>query len=269
MLMDIYWNLLELHGRQGWWPVTPTCIDNCRPVYGIATRTKKQQFEIILGAILTQSTSWKNVEKAIQNLQKHRLVDPTKLEKMSAEEIAPYIKSAGYFNQKAKKIKAFLEYDGEMTREGLLTVWGLGPETVDSILLYAYKQPQFVVDAYTRRMFNTYGLIKTDDSYDTIKAYFEKEIENSLSSESSSIVPSSGRGNENKTCKGVVGVAPFGETASSEKEGDCRADGTKNDELNKELVEIYNEYHALIVAHGKKYYSKKPYGRDDPIRNIL
>jgi endonuclease-3 related protein len=254
-VMDIYWKLLEIHGRQGWWPVTPTCISDCKPVYGVSTRTKKQQFEIILGAILTQSTSWKNVEKAIENLQKHDLVDAEKLKKMTAEDIAQYIRSAGYFNQKAKKIKAFLEYKGEVDREGLLSLWGLGPETVDSILLYAYKKPEFVVDAYTRRMFSAYGLIKTNDSYDSIKEYFEDEIKNSLSSS---------RRIGKKHAKVDSGDAPSGQPTSSTK----NIDSGEDSEFKKELVEIYNEYHALIVAHGKKYYSKKPYGTNDPILHV-
>ncbi|MFW6231372.1 MAG: endonuclease III domain-containing protein [Nanoarchaeota archaeon] len=230
MLMKIYDALLDLYGHQGWWPVTPTCTTEKRPMYGVATRTEKQKFEVILGAILTQNTSWKNVEKAITNMWEHDLVDRKHLEKMSAEEIAPFIRSAGYFNQKAKKIKAFLAYNGLMTREGLLSIWGLGPETVDSILLYAYKEPQFVVDAYTRRMFSEYGLIAHDASYDDIKEFFEENIKTELQR-----AAASGRSSE----------------------------------LQKELVQIYNEYHALIVAHGKEFYSKRPYGRNDPIKKVL
>ena len=220
-IMHIYETLLSTYGKQGWWPVTPK--GGSRPRYGEPVRTKRQRFEVVLGAILTQNTSWKNAESAIINLNRHGLVDAKALAAMSADEIAPLIRSARYYNQKAKKIKAYLDYKGPIEREGLLGIWGLGPETVDSMLLYAFGIPSFVVDAYTRRYFSALGCISADAPYDTIKAVFETAVSEAL-----------------------------------DATGDVPA------VREKRRGEIYNEYHALIVEHAKQYYSRKPYGVNDP-----
>ena len=219
IINKVYEELLELYGYQGWWPVTPTCLTEKKPQYGIKTRTELQKLEIALGAILTQNTSWKNAEKAIIELYKHNLIDKEKLLEISNEELAKIIKPSGYFNQKARKIKELLKYDGPISRKELLSVWGLGPETVDSILLYVYEKPEFVVDAYTKRMFINYGIIDKNDDYETIKERFET--------------------------------------------------GLKKTHISSKLAKVYNEYHALIVAHSKKYYSKKPYGLNDPILKLF
>ncbi len=219
IISSIYESLLELYGRRGWWPVTPGCGVDVRPHYGVRVRTEKQKLEIVLGAILTQNTTWKNAEKAIINLNEKAMIDRKILEKMEIEKLAQTIRPAGYFNQKARKIREFLKYDGPINREGLLSIWGLGPETVDSILLYAYNHPEFVVDAYTTRFLLHHGLIDKNYTYNNIKQLFQKslsyEYENSL------------------------------------------------------LVDVYKEYHALLVEHGKRYYSRKPYGISDPISNIV
>lgn len=156
-LLKIYGRLLKKHGHQGWWPIQGRYnLKN----YDLP-RNKEEQFEICLGAILTQNTSWKNVEKALAKLQKNSLIHPKAILKTSYEILADTIRSSGYYNQKAKKLKEFSQFYQNLkphqipTREQLLTIWGIGEETADSILLYTYKQPYFVVDAYTKRLFKS------------------------------------------------------------------------------------------------------------------
>jgi len=167
-LLLIYESLLSRFGHQGWWPGdTP--------------------FEVIIGAILTQSVSWVNVEKAIQNLKEVGILEPGKLYKKDVSEIAPLIRSTRFYHEKAQKIKNFMnflfdEYDGslqkmsdedtEILRQKLLKIKGFGEETVDSILLYACNKPVFVVDAYTKRVFSRYGLITEGAGYKEIQAFF-------------------------------------------------------------------------------------------------
>ena len=167
-LTNIYTRLLSHYGPQQWWPAdTP--------------------FEVIVGAILTQSTSWKNVEKSIVNLKKKKLLEPKKMARLKTPVLAELVRSSGYFNQKAKKLKCFLNYfltnyDGRIAkmkkktlrelREELLTVHGIGPETADSILLYALDKPIFVVDAYTKRIFFRLGFLEGDENYEDIQKLF-------------------------------------------------------------------------------------------------
>ena len=130
-----------------------------------------------MGAILTQNTSWKNVEKAILNLKKNNLLNKEKLEKINIKKLANLIKSSGYHNQKAKKIKEFIKFlnsKKKITRENLLTVWGIGPETADSILLYAYNKPYFVIDAYTKRIMNKLGY--KENTYEKLQELFHKNL---------------------------------------------------------------------------------------------
>ncbi len=159
-LDNIYKVLLEYFGPQGWWPLfnEETNRIEYHPDDYSFPKNKQQSFEIVLGAILTQNTSWKNVEKAMEELRKKNALSKAKLEAMSTEKIAMLVKSSGYHNQKAKKIKEYLRFNKEVTRESLLQVWGIGPETADSILLYACKQPVFVIDAYTKRIMERIGL---------------------------------------------------------------------------------------------------------------
>jgi endonuclease-3 related protein len=164
-LLGIYHMLLAAAGHRGWWP-------------------GRTRLEILLGAILTQNTSWTNVEKALRALHRRGLLGLARLRTTSEDELAETIRSSGYFRQKARKIRAFLalldqEYGGSLTRmarvptaalrEQLLGVWGIGPETADSILLYAFGRPVFVVDAYTRRVLARHGLISWTAGYGTIQ----------------------------------------------------------------------------------------------------
>lgn len=169
MLKKIYALLLKEYGPQGWWPIGG--------VYDARIPNEQEQFEICIGAILTQNTAWTNVEKALLNLRGN--LSQEKLRTIPIEKLGRLIKPAGYFNQKAKKIKqfiAFLDSKKEIKRENLLGVWGIGPETADSILLYAYNKPYFVVDAYTKRILYSYNLIKEHASYEEIQQLFHQKI---------------------------------------------------------------------------------------------
>ncbi len=212
---EIYSILLSSYGRQGWWPV----VSNRTGIseYGTgAPLDDSDRFEIIIGAILTQNVAWKNVEKALKSLKKNKLVSPEKLHKTRDQVIAECIRPTGYYNQKTIKIKNFLNWFAGMNysfdelkkmktgtlRDRLLDINGIGPETADSILLYAMNRKIFVIDAYTKRIFSRLNLISSGDSYDTVQKFFHAEY-----------------------------------------------NGT---------IRKYNEYHALIVAHGKDICKNKP-----------
>jgi len=167
-LEEIYKRLLGKFGPQGWWPA-------------------QSRFEVIVGAILTQNTNWTNVERAIENLRKNKLLTPSKLRKVHTRRLASLIKPAGYFNVKAKRLKSFIdflykEYRGNLDKMSkeywanlrikLLAISGIGPETADSILLYALDKPVFVVDAYTKRFLARHNLVSREASYDAIQSIF-------------------------------------------------------------------------------------------------
>jgi endonuclease III related protein len=173
VLLDIYRRLSTALGPQHWWPGdTP--------------------FEIAVGAILTQNTNWGNVEKAIQNLKKQKALSAKVLHQMLVKELAKLIRPAGYFNVKAQRLKSFndffmKEYHGSMKkmknrethmlREKLLAVNGIGPETADSILLYALEKPVFVIDAYTKRVLSRHCILDEGKSYDEFQSLFHDSLE--------------------------------------------------------------------------------------------
>ncbi|MEW5803004.1 MAG: endonuclease III domain-containing protein [bacterium] len=187
VLLPIYTFLLKEYGQQGWWPLLGP--KGCKPVktgtgyhpgdYDLP-ETRNQVFEVCLGAILTQNTGWLQVETALRNLQEKGCLDPEKILEMDIEVLKEAIRPAGYFNQKAKKVTIFTRYFLNLgqsqipSREELLSLWGVGPETADSMLLYAFKVPTFVIDAYTRRIFSRLGVIHEKSSYDDVKALFEQ-----------------------------------------------------------------------------------------------
>ncbi|MBT5023300.1 endonuclease III domain-containing protein [Candidatus Woesearchaeota archaeon] len=191
-IKKIYQLLLTAYGYQGWWPIlnckgnNPTktgSVKGYHPKDYSYPQTDLERFEICIGAILTQNTGWVQVEKALQNLEKLKLIDPNKIINVTDETLKTAIKPAGYFNQKARKLKLFSQFFIELndrvpTREGLLDVWGVGPETADSILLYGYHVPVFVIDAYTKRIFSRIGLINADLSYDEFQKIFHNVFEN-------------------------------------------------------------------------------------------
>ncbi len=180
-IIDIYKVLFKEYGPQGWWPVS-SVLDNNGYHNGNykLPETEEQKFEIIAGAILTQNTAWKNVRRAIDALYQYKLMNPKGLFDEPQESLAEIIRSSGYFNQKAKKLKIICNFlirgaylDNKIPeREKLLSLWGIGPETADSILLYAYKVPVFVVDAYTKRIFSRIGIINKRSDYNTVQKMF-------------------------------------------------------------------------------------------------
>jgi endonuclease-3 related protein len=172
VLQSYYDALFQAYGPQYWWP-------------------GRTRFEVIAGAILTQNTNWTNVESAIRNLRRQKLLSPIAIERLSLARLARLIRPSGYFRQKARKLKAFVHFlrgthQGSLTkmfrtptavlREQLLAVHGIGPETADSILLYAGKHPVFVVDAYTRRILERHHLARSKHSYEEIRALFEHSL---------------------------------------------------------------------------------------------
>jgi len=163
---------MKTYGPQYWWPAGD----------------KNRETEIIIGAILTQNTSWTNVEKAIKNLRENNLIDFKKINKINSTKLANLIKSSGYYNQKAKKLKAFSnfikKYDYNLKklenkknlREELLKIHGIGKETADSILLYALNKPVFVIDAYTKRILHRLKLADENSSYDDLQKLFMENL---------------------------------------------------------------------------------------------
>lgn len=179
----LYKKLFSLYGPQGWWPIVKNKKVVYHPYNYEIPVTKSQQFQIAVGAILTQNTNWKNAEKALLSLYNARLLNFFSLSKLSEEKIALLIRSSGYYNQKAKKIKNLLSVYPSLPkcnnvnemRKILLGVKGIGPETADSSLLYAFKKPIFVVDSYTRRFCEKMGFGSFCD-YENCRKFFEKNL---------------------------------------------------------------------------------------------
>jgi endonuclease-3 related protein len=171
-ILEIYDRLFSAFGPQYWWPgETP--------------------FEIAVGAILTQNTNWVNVERAIKNLKFHNTLHARTLHRMQKKQLASLIRPAGYYNIKTDRLRAFLRFlmehyrgsvermrdsDTQILRENLLTVHGIGPETADSILLYALEKPIFVIDAYTKRIMQRHRLIPEKIPYHEIQDIFHKNL---------------------------------------------------------------------------------------------
>lgn len=183
----VYERLYKAYGPQGWWPLLREGSDGlkCRydPENPVKELTHLERFEICTGAILTQNTSWTNAERALVNLAHSGALDPAYIAAMETERVADLIKPSGYYNQKAKKLRNFARFylENPPPDRGLfLAQWGLGPETVDDMLLYAYNQPVFVVDVYTIRLFSRLGLCDEGISYhdlqNAIMAGLDKDI---------------------------------------------------------------------------------------------
>ncbi|MHC4917532.1 MAG: endonuclease III domain-containing protein [Planctomycetota bacterium] len=172
-----YEALLGRFGRQGWWP-------------------GRTPFEVAVGAILTQNTAWSNVERAIRALRAAGALSFRGMRALPERRLARLIRPSGYFNQKARKLRALLDWLAERDSRGsvrralrgpldevrgsLLDVRGVGPETADSILLYAGERPVFVVDAYTRRVLERHGLAAGGEPYETVRALFEDHLPRSV-----------------------------------------------------------------------------------------
>ena len=189
-LTGLYDSLLNAYGPQHWWPADSA-------------------FEVVVGAVLVQNTRWKNVEQAITSLKATGNLDLGRIVALTQDELAGLVRSSGFFNVKATRLKslcgwlqsqggldALAKWDTGRLRRSLLSIQGIGPETADSILLYAFGRPVFVIDAYTRRLLKQLGLIEGREDYETLRGLFEACL-----------------------------VADHG---------------------------LYNEYHALIVRHGRQ-----------------
>ncbi|MEN8132507.1 MAG: endonuclease III domain-containing protein [Pseudomonadota bacterium] len=195
-MKTVYQGLLSLHGPQHWWPADTA-------------------FEVMIGAILTQNTAWSNVERAIENLKGHGLTTARAILDCGHLRLAEALRPSGYFNIKADRLRCFCQWylsqggmkalqqrSTEQLRQALLAVKGVGPETADDILLYAFDRPVFVIDAYTRRLFSRLGLIEGDEPYEQLRRDFETTLQKDAS--------------------------------------------------------LFNEYHALIVRHGKEVCRPNP-----------
>lgn len=174
VIFKLYQQLLHTYGAQSWWPADST-------------------FEVMVGAILTQNTAWTNVEKALANLKAHDLLRAQSLLQINDKKLAELIRPSGYFNVKTRRLKAFCHwyqqqggYDGLSKletlslREGLLSVNGIGPETADDMLLYAFHRPVFVIDTYTRRLFARMGCADGKAHYDELRIKVEKALDNNI-----------------------------------------------------------------------------------------
>ncbi|MCD6581612.1 MAG: endonuclease III domain-containing protein [Desulfuromusa sp.] len=207
-LLHIYQTLLDHYGPRDWWPA-------------------KTPFEVVVGAILTQNTNWKNVEKAIANLQQADVLTLEAILNLEREKLEQLIRPSGFFRQKAERLQLFCRYlqehhqgkldrlfdqDLNPVREELLSLNGIGPETADSILLYAGQLPSFVVDAYTNRLFRRIGILSGTEKYAEVRDLFMSHL--------------------------------------------------------PEEIQLYNEYHALIVIHCKDFCRKKPLCNNCPCADI-
>ncbi len=227
-----YRALFHAWGQQHWWPA-------------------QSRFEVIAGAYLTQNTAWTNVEKALANLRVAHLLSVKGIRRASMAELEGLIRPAGYFRQKARRLKIFVafldqQYGGSLTklfarptdelREELLNLHGVGPETADSILLYAGNHPVFVVDAYTRRILARHEILPENAAYEEIRELFERSLARVAESFGNSGGP------VQYLAAGVAGAAHPPSVMSSSK--------------RTPVVQVYNEMHGLIVGVGKNYCRK-------------
>ena len=212
---DLYECLFDVFGPQHWWPIDKTYHQK---------HHSDPRFEIIIGAILTQNTSWTNVEKALENLKKQHIFTSHTIAQTAEQHLKIMIQPSGFFNQKAHRLKWFSsylekQYRGDLQkffsrgtreiRDELLSLPGIGPETADSMLLYAGNHPVFVVDAYTRRICYRLPFSLPSDYYEVIQDFFESDLTSTISKE--------------------------------------------------ERIPVYKEFHALLVQLAKQYcWKKKP-----------
>jgi endonuclease-3 related protein len=171
LLMAIYRKLHQSFGSRRWWP-------------------GENAFEVMVGAILTQNTNWRNVEKAIQQMKKRGVLSLQEIRRLKKSQLATLVRSSGYYRIKAERLKAFVNFlfenygniktmrkeELEPLREKLLRVKGIGPETADSILLYGLKKPIFVVDAYTKRILSRHGIVSEKADYEEIQNLFMQHL---------------------------------------------------------------------------------------------
>jgi endonuclease-3 related protein len=221
---ELYSVLQEYFGRQYWWPVDYSYHK---------MNASDPRFEIMVGAILTQNTAWRNVERALENLKHNRCLSLKALHATDEEELKTMIQPSGFFNQKAKRLKVLSTYllhhyggniekffrkEPTQIRQELLALYGIGPETADSILLYAGNKPFFVVDAYTKRICSRLPVDVQYFEYNHIQSFFQDELQKYLSKE--------------------------------------------------DIVIVYKQLHALIVELAKKYCKNKPACDSCPLSKV-
>jgi endonuclease-3 related protein len=240
-----YQTLFSAWGRQHWWPA-------------------QSPFEVIVGAYLTQNTSWTNVEKALGNLRQARLLTVRGIRRTPQRQLEQLIRSAGYFRQKARRLKMFVRfldarYGGSLARMfarpaaelrgELLALNGIGPETADSILLYAGNHPVFVVDAYTRRLLERHQIVPNAAGYDDIRQLFEQALRATLPP------------------KPILHMAP---AAAGVPRGLGHRPSRMSTAKRTALVQVFNEMHGLIVGVGKTYCLKsQPRCEQCPLQKFL
>jgi endonuclease-3 related protein len=223
-ILQIYASLYDAYGPQGWWPIGGTYEKKRERCL-----SEKERFEIMIGAILTQNTAWKNVEQALQKLDRQNAIRPKEIIAMHHEQLSTLIRSAGYYNQKAERLKIFSQFliknptqelskkETLKLREQLLSIKGIGPETADSMMLYALDKPIFVIDAYTKRIMSRIGLCSQNITYEEAQKMMHKTL----------------MGND-----------------------------------AKQNIRTYQEYHALLVELAKKHCRSKPECTGCPIKSI-
>ncbi len=259
-----YHALFSAWGRQHWWPA-------------------QSRFEMIVGAYLTQNTAWTNVEKALANLRGARLLSISGIRRTPQPKLEQLIRPAGYFRQKAQRLKTFVRFlDGRYSgsfermfarptgelRDELLALNGVGPETADSILLYAGNHPVFVVDAYTRRILERHGIVSSATGYNEIRLLFEQALVSTrLPKRGSDGAPSEGnQGNE--TASGSAESGPAMTVAGPQGSGH-RPSRLSTAERTV-LVQVFNEMHGLIVGVGKNHCLKsQPRCEQCPLQKFL
>lgn len=237
--------LYSVWGPQHWWPA-------------------QSPFEVIVGAYLTQNTSWTNVEHALANLRRTRILSVSGIRRTPVQELENLIRSAGYFRQKARRLKIFVKfldehYAGSLPRmfaqptaklrEELLSLDGIGPETADSILLYAGNHPVFVVDAYTRRIIERHQLARPGATYEEIRELFERALR---PLKASLLAPNA----EN--------FGPVGPRNAS------HAPSKMSTAKRTAIAQVFNEMHGLIVGVGKNFCKKSQPGCERcPLKKFL
>ena len=236
--------LYQAWGHQHWWPA-------------------QSRFEVIVGAYLTQNTAWTNVEKALGNLRRAGLLTVGGIRRTAQSHLEQLIRPAGYFRQKAQRLKTFVSfldarYSGSLTRmfarptaelrDELLALHGVGPETADSILLYAGNHPVFVVDAYTRRIFERHGNISSGADYEEIRLLVEQALRDANPTQQSL-----------RDAPSAAGPA-----------GSCHPPSRMSMAKRTALAQVFNEMHGLIVGVGKTYCLKsQPQCELCPLRKFL
>lgn len=246
-----YRTLFRTWGRQHWWPA-------------------RTRFEVMVGAFLTQNTAWINVERALHRLRRAGVLSVEGIRRTPLRDLERLVRSSGYFRQKARRLKglvAFLDerYGGSLgrmfarptgeLREELLELEGVGPETADSILLYAGHHPVFVVDAYTRRILDRHGILPAKAGYETVRALFERAL---------------GTPQFANQWQAPVAVPESRNRNRETPKGSCHLPSPMSRAKRSATAQVFNEMHGLLVGVGKNYCLKsKPLCRQCPLARYL